>query len=48
MTLAAIIKLIDLDFLPQENAEWAKNVTAKAKHFLVVIIVFKKCIIYRM
>ncbi|XP_012224178.1 fatty-acid amide hydrolase 2 [Linepithema humile] len=34
LTLAAIMKLIDTDILPQENAEWAKNVTAKAKHFL--------------
>ncbi|CAL1678283.1 unnamed protein product [Lasius platythorax] len=34
LTLAAIIKLIDEDFLPQENDEWARKVTAKAKQFL--------------
>lgn len=36
LTLAAIIKLIDLDFLPQENGEWAKHMTAKMKQFLMV------------
>lgn len=46
LTLAAIMKLIDLDFLPQENAEWAKNVTAKARHFLEVVQT--KSIIYRL
>lgn len=34
LTLSAIMKLIDEDFLPQENAEWAKNAIAKAKQFL--------------
>jgi len=36
LTLAAILKLIDEDFLPRENAEWAKNAVAKAKQFLTV------------
>ncbi|KAL6424911.1 hypothetical protein ACFW04_010053 [Cataglyphis niger] len=35
LTLASIIKLIDEDFLPKENEEWAKCVTAKMKHFLM-------------
>ncbi|XP_072763193.1 fatty-acid amide hydrolase 2-like [Anoplolepis gracilipes] len=35
LTLAAIIKLIDEDFLPQENAEWAKQTTMKMKQFLM-------------
>ncbi|XP_018373287.1 PREDICTED: fatty-acid amide hydrolase 2 isoform X1 [Trachymyrmex cornetzi] len=34
ITLAAIMKLIDEDFFPRENAEWAKNTIAKAKQFL--------------
>ncbi|XP_071649227.1 fatty-acid amide hydrolase 2 [Temnothorax longispinosus] len=34
LTLAAIMKLIDEDILPRENAEWAKSATAKAKQFL--------------
>lgn len=38
LTLAAVLKLIDEDFFPQENAEWAKSVTAKAKLFLAVSI----------
>jgi len=36
LTLAAIIKLIDEDFLPHENEEWAKHITAKMKQFLMV------------
>ncbi|EZA54716.1 hypothetical protein DMN91_006814 [Ooceraea biroi] len=35
LTLAALIKLIDADYFPQENAEWAKSVTGKAKQFLL-------------
>lgn len=42
LTFAAIIKLIDEDFFPRENAEWAKNATAKAKQFLAVIIAERK------
>lgn len=42
LTLAAIIKLIDEDFLPQENDEWARKVTAKAKQFLEVRIIVKE------
>ncbi|XP_071564812.1 fatty-acid amide hydrolase 2 [Temnothorax nylanderi] len=34
LTLAAIMKLIDEDILPRENAEWAKSATTKAKQFL--------------
>ncbi|XP_026669099.1 LOW QUALITY PROTEIN: fatty-acid amide hydrolase 2-like [Ceratina calcarata] len=34
-TLAAIIKLIDEDILPKENAEWAKSVTANMKKYLM-------------
>ncbi|KAG5322122.1 FAAH2 hydrolase, partial [Acromyrmex heyeri] len=34
ITFSAIIKLIDEDFFPRENAEWAKNTIAKAKQFL--------------
>ncbi|XP_018314545.1 fatty-acid amide hydrolase 2 [Mycetomoellerius zeteki] len=35
ITLSAIMKLIDEDFFPRENAEWAKNTIAKAKQFLM-------------
>ncbi|XP_012527396.1 fatty-acid amide hydrolase 2 [Monomorium pharaonis] len=34
LTFAAIMKLIEEDFLPRENTEWAKNVLVKAKQFL--------------
>ncbi|XP_011634730.1 fatty-acid amide hydrolase 2, partial [Pogonomyrmex barbatus] len=34
LTLAAILKLIEEDFFPRENAEWAKSTIAKAKEFL--------------
>lgn len=34
LTLAAIMKLMDEDFLPRENAEWTKNAITKAKKFL--------------
>ena len=42
ITLAAIMKLIEEDFFPRENAEWAKNTIAKAKQFLMVIIIKEK------
>lgn len=35
LTLAAIMKLIDEDFLPSVNDEWARRTTAKAKQFLL-------------
>ncbi|XP_076664700.1 fatty-acid amide hydrolase 2 isoform X1 [Andrena cerasifolii] len=35
LTLAAIIKLIDEDLLPKENAEWALNVTVNMKKYLM-------------
>ena len=35
LTLAAIIKLIDEDLLPKENAEWALNITANMKKYLM-------------
>lgn len=38
LTLAAIMKLMDEDFMPKADAEWAKNITAEAKQFLAVII----------
>ncbi|XP_011875142.1 PREDICTED: fatty-acid amide hydrolase 2 [Vollenhovia emeryi] len=34
LTLAAIMKLMDEDFLPRENAEWGKSTLATAKQFL--------------
>lgn len=36
LTLAAIIKLIDEDLLPKENAAWALNITANMKKYLMV------------
>ncbi|XP_058799780.1 fatty-acid amide hydrolase 2 isoform X2 [Phymastichus coffea] len=35
VTLAAIIKLIDLDYFPKENPEWAKNITDIMKSYIV-------------
>ncbi|XP_043470659.1 fatty-acid amide hydrolase 2 [Leptopilina heterotoma] len=35
LTLAAILKLSDMDFLPQENADWARFVTSTLKKFLL-------------
>lgn len=35
LTLAAILKLIDEDILPKENPEWAMNVTANMKKYLM-------------
>ncbi|KAJ8673613.1 hypothetical protein QAD02_004875 [Eretmocerus hayati] len=35
VTLAALLKLIDADFLPQENPEWAKNITKKMKDYFL-------------
>lgn len=35
LTFAVIMKLIDEDLLPKENAEWATNVTADAKNYLL-------------
>ncbi|KAK9295004.1 hypothetical protein QLX08_010540 [Tetragonisca angustula] len=35
LTLAAIIKLIDEDILPREDAEWAKNITTNMKKYLM-------------
>ncbi|KAL0129365.1 hypothetical protein PUN28_004218 [Cardiocondyla obscurior] len=34
LTLAAVVKLIEEDFFPRENAEWAKNTLENAKKFL--------------
>ena len=36
ITLAALLKLIDQDYFPKENAEWAKCVTSKMKNYLIV------------
>ncbi|XP_076655334.1 fatty-acid amide hydrolase 2 [Halictus rubicundus] len=35
LTFGAIMKLIDEDFLPKDNPEWAKNVTANMKKYLL-------------
>ncbi|XP_031833199.1 fatty-acid amide hydrolase 2 [Nomia melanderi] len=35
LTLAAIMKLIDEDILPKDNLEWAMNVTANMKKYLL-------------
>lgn len=35
LTLAAILKLIDMDLLPQENGDWARYITSNLKKFLV-------------
>lgn len=37
VTLAALLKLIDADYFPQENPEWAKSTTDKLKTYLLVI-----------
>ncbi|XP_029038887.1 fatty-acid amide hydrolase 2-like [Osmia bicornis bicornis] len=34
-TFAVIMKLIDEDFFPKENAEWAKNITENMKEYLM-------------
>lgn len=36
LTLAAILKLIDEDFLPKANTEWALNITINMKKYLTV------------
>ncbi|KAF7993866.1 hypothetical protein HCN44_011135 [Aphidius gifuensis] len=35
ITLAAILKLVDEDYFPKENPEWAEAVTAEMKKFLL-------------
>lgn len=35
LTFAAIMKLMDEDFLPNDNPEWAKNVTSNMKKYLL-------------
>ncbi|KAL2723008.1 fatty-acid amide hydrolase 2-like isoform X2 [Vespula maculifrons] len=38
ITFAALLKLIDEDFLPKENSEWARNVTNNMKKYLLEIL----------
>lgn len=42
MTLAAIMKLIDIDLFPQENEEWAKSMTNKMIDYLMVCVYFER------
>lgn len=35
-TFSVIMKLIDEDFFPKENAEWARNITENMKEYLLV------------
>ncbi|XP_043501542.1 fatty-acid amide hydrolase 2-like [Polistes fuscatus] len=38
ITFAALLKLIDEDLLPKENAEWAKNLTSEMKQYLLNVL----------
>lgn len=35
LTLAAILKLADMDFLPQENGDWARYITLNLQKYLL-------------
>ncbi|XP_014220085.1 fatty-acid amide hydrolase 2-A-like [Trichogramma pretiosum] len=46
VTLAAVLKLIDHDFFPKENGDWAQDVTHKMKKYLLEKLGEKGVLIY--
>lgn len=41
ITIGAIMKLIDGDYLPKEKDDWAKNTTNRMKAYLIVRIILQ-------